>query len=38
MVLCTVRRVSPSSEPIKNPDMVQPFLDNKKFDKPVSKK
>jgi len=38
MVLCTVRRVSPSSEPIKNPEMVQPFLDNKKFDKPVSKK
>ena len=38
MVLCTVRRVSPSSEPIKNPEMVQPFLDNKKFDKPASKK
>ena len=37
MVLCTVRRVSASSETIKNPDMVQPFLDNKKFDKPMKK-
>ena len=37
MVLCTVRRVSPSSEPVKSPDLVQPFLDNKKFDKPISK-
>ena len=35
MVLCTVRRVSPSSESVKGPDMVQPFLDNKKFDKPI---
>jgi len=37
MVLCTVRRVSASSEPVKSPDIVQPFLDNKKFDKPISK-
>ncbi|HET9304439.1 MAG TPA: type II and III secretion system protein family protein [Candidatus Sulfotelmatobacter sp.] len=37
MVLCTVRRVSANSEPVKSPDLVQPFLDNKKFDKPISK-
>jgi pilus assembly protein CpaC len=37
MVLCTVRRVSANSEPVKSPDIVQPFLDNKKFDKPISK-
>src|SRR5579859_6983662 len=37
MVLCTVRRVSASSEPVKSPELVQPFLDNKKFDKPISK-
>ena len=37
MVLCTVRRVSAGSEPVKTPDIVQPFLDNKKFDKPISK-
>jgi len=37
MVLCTVRRVSASSEPVKSPDIVHPFLDNKKFDKPISK-
>lgn len=37
MVLCTVRRVAAGSEPVKTPDIVQPFLDNKKFDKPISK-
>jgi len=33
MVLCTVRRVSPSSEPVAPPKNPQPFLDNGKFDK-----
>jgi pilus assembly protein CpaC len=37
MVLCTVRRVAASSEPVKGPNMVQPFLNNEKFDKPVKK-
>lgn len=37
MVLCTVHRVAPSSEPVKGPKMVQPFLNNQKFDKPISK-
>lgn len=37
MVLCTVRRVSPSTEPVNGPNMVQPFLNNDKFDKPISK-
>jgi len=37
MVLCTVRRISPSTEqpiPPKNP---QPFMDKDKFDKPIGK-
>ena len=34
MVLCTVRRVSPSAEPPALPKQPQPFLDNGKFDKP----
>ena len=37
MVLCTVRRVAASSEQVKGPNMVQPFLNNEKFDKPVKK-
>ena len=38
MVLCTVHRVSPSSEPVKAPQMVQPFMDTGKFDKAAGKK
>jgi pilus assembly protein CpaC len=37
MVLCTVHRVAPSNEAVKTPKMVQPFLNNDKFDKPISK-
>jgi len=33
MVLCTVRRISPSSEPVTLPKNPRPFLDNGKFDK-----
>lgn len=35
MVLCTVHRVSPSAEPVSVPKMVQPFINNDKFDKPL---
>lgn len=35
MVLCTVHRVSPSAEPGSVPKMVQPFINNDKFDKPL---
>lgn len=38
MVLCTVHRVSPSTEPVKSPEMIQPFLNKDSFDKGVSKK
>jgi pilus assembly protein CpaC len=38
MVLCTVHRVSPSTEPVKPPDLVHPFMDRDKFDKGVGKK
>ena len=38
MVLCTVHRVSPSTEPVKGPTMVQPFVDRDKFDTPIKKK
>jgi pilus assembly protein CpaC len=38
MVLCTVHRVSPSTEPVNGPKMVQPFIDKDRFDKPISKK
>jgi len=38
MVLCTVHRVSPSTEPANGPNMVQPFIEHDKFDKPISKK
>jgi len=34
MVLCTVRRVSPTAEPPTPPKNPQPFIDNGKFDKP----
>jgi len=34
MVLCTVRRISPSVEPPALPKNPQPFIDNGKFDKP----
>jgi len=37
MVLCTVRRVSPSAEPPALPKEVKPFLDTGKFDRPPSK-
>ncbi len=37
MVLCTVRRVSPSAEPPALPKNPKPFIDNGKFDKPPSK-
>jgi len=33
MVLCTVKRVSPSTEPPTLPKNVRPFLDDKSFDK-----
>jgi pilus assembly protein CpaC len=33
MVLCTVRRVSPTTEPPAPPKVAQPFLDSGKFDK-----
>lgn len=38
MVLCTVHRVSPNSEPVKGPEMIQPFMDKSNFDKAVGKK
>jgi pilus assembly protein CpaC len=38
MVLCTVRRISPSSEPIPGPKTPQPYMDNNKFDKQVGGK
>ena len=38
MVLCTVHRVSPSNEPVKAPEMVQPFMNKNNFDKGVGKK
>ncbi len=37
MVLCTVHRVSPSTEPPTLPKDPKPFMDSHKFDKPVSK-
>jgi pilus assembly protein CpaC len=33
MVLCTVRRISPSAVPVPGPKNPQPFLDSGKFDK-----
>jgi pilus assembly protein CpaC len=33
MVLCTVKRISPSSEPVPGPKPPQPYLDPAKFDK-----
>jgi pilus assembly protein CpaC len=33
MVLCTVRRISPSAAPVPGPKNPQPFLDSGKFDK-----
>lgn len=38
MVLCTVHRVSPSTEPVNEPKIVQPYMDKDKFDKPITKK
>jgi pilus assembly protein CpaC len=35
MVLCTVHRVSPSSEPVNGPKAVQPFMNKDSFDKQV---
>jgi pilus assembly protein CpaC len=37
MVLCTVRRISPSSEPPAPPKDPRPFLDKEQFDKPPRK-
>jgi pilus assembly protein CpaC len=37
MVLCTVRRVSPSTETPALPKDPKPFIDNNKFDKPLGK-
>jgi pilus assembly protein CpaC len=37
MVLCTVRRISPSGEIPSVPKMPQPFINKDKFDKPISK-
>jgi pilus assembly protein CpaC len=37
MVLCTVHRVSPSTEPPTLPKDPKPFIDNSKFDKPLGK-
>jgi pilus assembly protein CpaC len=37
MVLCTVRRISPSAEPPAPPKDPKPFLDKEKFDKPPRK-
>jgi pilus assembly protein CpaC len=37
MVLCTVRRISPSSEPPAPPKDPKPFLDKEQFDKPPRK-
>lgn len=38
MVLCTVHRVAPSTEPVNGPKTVEPFIDKDKFDKPIRKK
>src|SRR5579871_6062347 len=35
MVLCTVHRVSASTEPVNGPKMIQPFIDKDKFDQPL---
>ena len=32
MVLCTVHRISPNTEPPPGPKNPQPFMDNDKFD------
>jgi pilus assembly protein CpaC len=37
MVLCTVRRVSPNTEPPAPPKDPKPFMDKEKFDKPSGK-
>lgn len=33
MVLCTVKRISPSNEPVEGPKLAKPYLDPPKFDK-----
>ena len=33
MVLCTVKRISPSNEPVEGPKLGKPYLDPAKFDK-----
>jgi pilus assembly protein CpaC len=33
MVLCTVKRISPSNEPVQGPNLAKPYLDPAKFDK-----
>ena len=37
MVLCTVKRISPNTEPPVPPKNPKPFLDDTKFDKPGKK-
>lgn len=37
MVLCTVHRVSPNTEPPAGPKNPKPFIDDSKFDKPLGK-
>jgi pilus assembly protein CpaC len=37
MVLCTVKRISPSAEPPAPPKAPQPYMDTGKFDKPIKK-
>jgi len=38
MVLCTVRRVAPTMEQPSTPKLVQKYIDNEKFDKPIKDK
>lgn len=38
MVLCTVRRVSPANEQPNGPKLVQQYINNEKFDKPIKDK
>src|SRR5579859_5027546 len=38
MVLCTVRRISPTTEPIPGPNTPQPYIDKNRFDKQMGTK
>ena len=37
MVLCTVRRVSPNTQPVTGPKTAQPYMDPNQFDKQLNK-